>query len=253
MNWWLKPQRTPLIVAHRGSSAKAPENTLAAFSKAIDEGADAIELDVHLSKDGEMVVIHDDRLERTTDGRGYVRDWKLMELKKLSAGKWFHKKFSRERIPTLSEVLSIVDGRIGVNIEIKASSNKRTKFVLLQRCLNIVNDHRAMAISMISSFNDSIAERVKELDRSVASGIIYHPLWHVRRNPESLAMKCHTDYLIMNRRILRKHIVNDAHLDGLRVGVYTVNTIHSCARMNRIKVDCLFSDNPSIALNLTLE
>src|SRR5213075_2825191 len=118
--------------AHRGASRKAPENTLAAFSRAIDDGADGIELDVRLTADGEIVVFHDSRLNRTTDGSGKIERCTLDELKRLSAGSWFHPVFGGESIPTLDQALELVRRRVGVNIELK-SDRIRTRRLQLRR------------------------------------------------------------------------------------------------------------------------
>src|SRR3712207_5048900 len=109
------------IMAHRGAAAYAPENTIAAFTKAIEMKADAIELDIHLSKDDHIVVIHDEKVDRTTNGKGLVMEFTLEELKRLDAGSWFNKEFKNEKIPTLREVLELVAYKnIDLNIEIKA-------------------------------------------------------------------------------------------------------------------------------------
>src|SRR3990172_9288447 len=107
----------PLIFAHRGASAHAPENTLAAFRRALDDGSPAIEFDVKLSADGHAVVIHDQTVDRTTDGHGRVRELTLEQLKALDAGGWFDSAFRGERIPTLDEVLASLDRRALMNIE----------------------------------------------------------------------------------------------------------------------------------------
>lgn len=111
-----------MVIAHRGFSGQAPENTLASFQKAVELGSDMIELDVRFSKDGQVVVIHDDTIDRTTNGRGKVADYTLKELKQFDAGSWFAPQFSGERIPTLKEVLELVKGKVLVNIEIKDES-----------------------------------------------------------------------------------------------------------------------------------
>src|SRR5713101_3305241 len=100
---WAHPNKRPIIVAHRGASAVAPENTIAAFRGAVDAGADAIELDVQLSKDGELMVFHDVWLQRTSNGRGRVGTFTSAELRRLSAGAWFHPSYEAEKIPTLDE------------------------------------------------------------------------------------------------------------------------------------------------------
>ena len=111
---------TVIVLAHRGYSAKAPENTMAAFELALAVGADGIELDVHMTRDGEIVVIHDDTLDRTTNGKGPVSDQTMAELRELDAGSWFSPEFAGERIPTLKLVLELIkDKDVLLNIEIK--------------------------------------------------------------------------------------------------------------------------------------
>ncbi|HEY8531638.1 MAG TPA: glycerophosphodiester phosphodiesterase family protein, partial [Limnochorda sp.] len=112
----------PLILAHRGASAEAPENTLAAFRLALEQGADGFELDIHRTRDGHLVVCHDERVDRTTDGTGFIGSMTLAELKKLDAGRWFDARFAGERIPTLDEVWALVEEAGGIrllNIEVK--------------------------------------------------------------------------------------------------------------------------------------
>src|SRR5438034_7470028 len=119
------PLRRPLRIAHRGASARAPENTLAAFTEAVRLGANAIELDVHLTADGVPVVIHDATVERTTNGRGEVAAMTSKDLRRLDAGAWFSSRFRGERIPTLEESLEFARGRCALNIEIKEPGGGR--------------------------------------------------------------------------------------------------------------------------------
>ncbi|MDD1649382.1 MAG: hypothetical protein LUO80_03165 [Methylococcaceae bacterium] len=109
------------VYAHRGASAEAPENTLAAFRRALDAGADGIEMDVHLASDGVPVVIHDDTLERTTDGSGAVAAHRAAQLQTLDAGSWFGPHFAGEPLPTLEEALRLLAGRLRINLEVKAT------------------------------------------------------------------------------------------------------------------------------------
>lgn len=111
------------VIAHRGASAYAPENTLAAFELAVEQGAHWFELDCTLSKDGEVIVIHNGDVDRTTDGKGSVADLTLAELEQLDAGSWFDPKFAGEKLPTLAEALDLAKGRIGVYVEIKDSDD----------------------------------------------------------------------------------------------------------------------------------
>ena len=109
------------VYAHRGASAEAPENTLAAFRRALDAGADGIEMDVHLASDGVPIVIHDDTLERTTDGSGAVAAHRAAQLQTLDAGSWFGPHFAGEPLPTLEEALRLLAGRLRINLEVKES------------------------------------------------------------------------------------------------------------------------------------
>src|SRR5512136_1224893 len=117
MSDWLIPHDRPLNIGHRGASAAAPQNTLAAFRKAMELGADGVELDVQLSADGAVVVIHDFTVDKATDGTGRVAAKTLAELKALDAGSRFSPQFAGERIPTLAEVFEAIDGKLLVNVE----------------------------------------------------------------------------------------------------------------------------------------
>jgi len=128
------------IIAHRGASAYFPENTLPAFEAAMNMGADMVELDVQLTSDKEVVVFHDEKLSRCTDGGGRVSNWSLAGLKKLDAGSWFDKKFKNTRIPTLAEALDLCKNKIAVNIEIKSEAIHQMFFGgIEEKCLKIVD------------------------------------------------------------------------------------------------------------------
>src|SRR5512135_2653183 len=125
MNLLLQPRPTPLVLAHRGASLHAPENTLAAFTLAADQGADGIELDVKLTRDGSIVVMHDATVDRTTTGHGRVSDLTLSEIKALDAGSNFEPQFAQERVPLLEEVFAAVAGRLMINIELTNYASRR--------------------------------------------------------------------------------------------------------------------------------
>src|SRR4051812_48518505 len=115
MNNMLKPNKV-LTIAHRGSSGETPENTMIAFKRCIEEGSDAIELDIHLSKDNKIIVCHDDTVNRTTNGMGYIRELNSSELKQLDAGSWFAEEFAGETLPLLEEVFELVPDHIMINV-----------------------------------------------------------------------------------------------------------------------------------------
>ncbi len=149
----------PLNFAHRGASHEAPANTLAAFLLAVDLGADGIEFDVHLSKDGHAVVIHDFDVSATTDGQGLVRAKTLAELKELDAGSWFDPVFAGQRIPTLQEVIDAVGHRLLLNIELKTSGWGDGG--LAAKVTHIVEQNGLVDRVILSSFNPLTVWRAK--------------------------------------------------------------------------------------------
>ncbi|MEE8523355.1 MAG: glycerophosphodiester phosphodiesterase family protein, partial [Thermoanaerobaculia bacterium] len=143
----------PRVIAHRGFSGVAPENTLVAIRKAIDVGADMAEIDVLLSRDRHVVVIHDDTLDRTTDGKGPVEDLSLEELRRLDAGSWFSAEFAGERMPTLAEVLDLVRGRILLNVEIKSEAvTREIEGGIVDRVLRLIAEREMGDQVILSSF-----------------------------------------------------------------------------------------------------
>ena len=155
----------PLRIAHRGASGEAPENTLAAFDRAIEIGVDLVEIDVHGTADGAVVVIHDTTLTRTTDCRGAVRDLSLAEIRRADAGAWYKSEFRGERVPTLEEVLELVRNRALLLVEIKAD-------YLAERVLQIVEGMNASSHVVIQSFSPEIVNRVKLLNSAVPTALV---------------------------------------------------------------------------------
>ena len=159
------------IVAHRGSSADSPENTLAAVRRAIDAGATAIEVDVRTTKDGHLVALHDATLDRTTDGTGAVNDLTLAEVKKLDAGGWFDAKFRGEKVPTLKEVLALCGNRADVLLDLKESGDAFAKSVA-----GVVNEHGRPARTIVGVRSVAQAKLIRELlPKSRQLGLIPRP------------------------------------------------------------------------------
>ena len=155
------------IFAHRGSKIDCPENTLSAFKKAIDVQADGIELDIHLTKDGEIVVIHDETIDRTTNGSGQVEDYTLAELQNFDAGSWFHESFKQEKIPTLKEVfeLLIKENYTGqLNIELKTDQKEYAGLVAKALALQLAYNLPCEVV--YSSFNPASLIEMHQLDQS---------------------------------------------------------------------------------------
>lgn len=160
-----------LVLAHRGASKIAPENTEAAFQKAMQMGADGVELDVQLTKDKKLVVIHDERVDRTTNGIGYVKDLTLKEIKKLDAGSYFSPKFAGEKILTLEEALELTRNSKLINIEIK---NIIIKYKNIEReVVSIIKKMNLESKVICSSFNHYSIAMIKQLSPEIKTGLLY--------------------------------------------------------------------------------
>ena len=167
---------SPWIIAHRGYRQKYPENTLAAFQAAMAAGAQMIELDVMLSRDRRPVVVHDDTLERTTNGTGAVKDFTLEELKKLDAGSWFEPRFADQRLPELSEVLALAGGRTRVNIEIKAQAYEsgHPPDAIENQVVAMVRKMNLQDCALISSFEIDFLAQIAAMEDPPAIALISH-------------------------------------------------------------------------------
>ena len=233
----------PLLIAHRGSSGEAPENTIAAFRLAVEQGADMLELDVRMTRDGELVVLHDRTLRRTTDGSGSVYAWTLKELKKLDAGSWFDPGFAGERIPTLREVLNMLPPRVGLNIEVKTDGQPR--FPIERTLVKILNEEAPASGIFISSFDHRFLRRLHALAPELELGALLIPVRDSARSPASLHRSLGIRWIVCSGSWLRKRFIARAHEGGLSVCCYTVNTERQLARAVRFGIDAVISNFPS--------
>jgi glycerophosphoryl diester phosphodiesterase len=224
------------VIAHRGASGTRPENTLVAFRRAEELGAHMIELDVQLSRDGEVVVMHDDTLERTTDGYGAVVAHTLSELRRLDAGRWFGESFSGERIPTLAAVLDEV--RLPINVELKAGGG----LGLEARTLAVAREARALERIVFSSFDPEALLRLRTLTADAELAI----LWTRRALSPALELAKRVDARGLH---LRKSAVGPEGLaavreTGLSVRVWTVNEPREFAPLATAGAGGVFTDYP---------
>ena len=238
---------SPWIIAHRGFKKKYPENTLAAFKAAMDAGVPMIELDVTLSRDRKLVVIHDATLERTTNGHGPVPDYTLAELKQLDAGSWFHPDFADQRLPELSEVLELVKGRVITNIEIKSNAYEpdHPSDAIEKQVVELVKQNKALDAVLISSFNADILAQILELsDRPALALISEKPAdGDTIKTCERLqTFSWHPD-----RAVLTHQQVQLMHDAGIRVFPYNVDTLRAYRQMLAINVDGVITNNPLLA------
>ncbi len=229
------------VTAHRGASKKAPENTLAAFRNALDSGADYIELDVQLTKDGQLVVFHDEKLDRTTDGTGKLTDFTYDELQQLSAGSWFGKdeEFAEERIPLLSEVFELIGNDILLNIEIK---NHGDVLLTAEKTVDMINEYDFENSCYVTSFSYAAVKRVKQLDPDIKTGLIAN----VATTTAFTQLK-YIDALSMNHLLVNATVVNNAHQNGKRIFVWTVDNNSEIKNMMALGVDNIITNRPEKA------
>ena len=231
-------------IAHRGYRAKYPENTLIAFQASLETGAPMIELDVTFSRDRQVVVIHDATLERTTNGHGAVSDHTLEELKQLDAGSWFDAQFADQRLPELSEVLDLVNGRTRVNIEIKANAyeHNHPPDAIEKQVVALVKQKKLQNSVLISSFEIDILVQIASLEDPPAIALISKTPASKRIVEICTRLKVfswHPDHLIVTPRQ-----VDMMHAAGLKVFPYNVDTFEDYVKMVDMKVDGVITDDP---------
>jgi len=231
-----------LVIAHRGFSGAAPENTLAAFKKAMEVGSDMIELDVHLSKDGQVVDIHDDTLKRTTSGNGKVADFNLQELKQLDAGKWFGSRFFGERIPTLKEVLELTRGKIPIHIELKEGDLGRYTITdLADRSLKEVEQAGMLNQVLFGSFNLSAVDRIREKHPRLPVALIYNKAWD---HPQDATGGRPIPVLSSSGKVLNQANASKARQQGMKVFVWTLDKEEHMEQFLKMGVDGIITNYP---------
>lgn len=239
----------PIIFAHRGAAADAPENTLAAFELAVTQGAHGIELDAKLSADGEIIVFHDPRLERTTDGRGRVADFPLAALRELDAGSSFSPDFRGEKIPTLAEVFETIGKRALINVEL---SNYYTKFnyELADKTCALVQRFGLQENVVFSSFLPLNLTRTRRLLPEVPRGLLTLAGWKGSW-ARSFAFNF-GDYQALHphlRDVTPQQIAR-VHRLNRRIHVYPVVEAEDMRRLFKWNVDGLFTSHPKLALEI---
>jgi glycerophosphoryl diester phosphodiesterase len=237
-----------MVMAHRGFSGAAPENTLASFKKAIEIGVDVIELDVRFSKDGHLVVFHDDTLERTTRRIGRVADLTLQELKGLDAGSWFGTSFAGERIPTLTEVLELIRGRVLLNIELKKGDHGPYSIIeLADRTLDEIKKAKMEDQVLFSSFDATGVARILEKDARIPAALISRNPWN---SPFDVMEGNRFSILNCRRNTLNPVNFKRARQEGVRIGVWTVDTVEEMEKFVSMEVDAIITDHPDRLIRL---
>ena len=238
----------PVIFAHRGASAHAPENTLAAFELALQQGADAIELDVKLTVDGHVVVIHDATVDRTTGAHGRVKDLSLAELRALSAGSFFSSHFSTEKIPMLEEVFEVLGKRLFINVELTNYNTPRDH--LVESVCMLVKKFNLQKHVLFSSFYGANLSRARSYLPEVPCGLLALPgLPGAWARSFGFAFGKYGALHPNLADVTREQIQRVHRLKG-RVHVWTVNPEVDIHRLCTWGVDGIFTDDPQLAVRV---
>lgn len=233
-----------LVSAHRGESRHAPENTIPAIMLAIENEADYVEIDVRLTKDGQVILMHDADTKRTTDKKLIVKDSTYDELLTLDAGSWFAPEYAGTRIPTLEEVIELCKGKIMLNIELKPADNSGN---LETAVAKLITDNDMENQCIITSFNQRSIMTIKNENPDIVTGYIY--TFGYSNNIEYRYM----DVLSISSRYLTRDVVTGAHRKGIIVAAWTVNNVQEMRRMVAIGVDNIITDNTPLAKRVIYE
>ncbi len=233
----------PLIIAHRGASAYAPENTLSAFRKAVQMNSDGIELDVQLSKDGHVVVIHDLTVNRTSNGNGKVKKLTLKQLKELDFGSWFSKEFKNERICTLEEVFNYLKDYKGlINVEIKKEWLQFNS--IEKKVAGLIAKFDLRDRTIVSSFSTLSLLKMKRIDKDIQTGILY--------SSSTKRLILFAEFFKMNAihpwyQNVTRDVKRIAVKDNLIINTYTVDEPSEMKKLADIGVDGIITNVPDVA------
>ena len=229
--------RKIVVTAHRGASGLAPENTIAAMLKAIEYESDFSELDVQETKDGQLILLHDDDLQRTTNDSGPIWEKTYADLQGVDAGSWMSPEFAGEPIPLFSSVIDTVKGKMKLNIEIKINNHQQD---LERRVVNLIEEKDFADQCIVTSFNRPTVEKVKELNPNLKVGLIFSkwPVGDIYNNNWSL--------LSVNAKLVDREFVEKAHQAGKEVHVWTVNEPEDMKRMMDYGVDNIITNRPDV-------
>jgi glycerophosphoryl diester phosphodiesterase len=238
----LRATGAPLLrVGHRGAKGHAPENTQISFAVAAGMGVSVVETDVHLSKDGEVVLIHDHTVNRTTNGHGYVKDLTLTELKKLDAGSWYDARFAGEPIPTLDELLSWARGRIAVAIEIKNGPIYYPGIVA--KTIQALRRHDMTRQAILISFDHLALRKAKQLAPEILTGILYVG---GLADPIGAARAAGANALHPHWAYVTPELVQTVHAAGLAISPWNPNDLPTIRMLSEMGVDSVGTDYPEL-------
>ncbi|WP_347862802.1 glycerophosphodiester phosphodiesterase [Salimicrobium sp. PL1-032A] len=234
------------IIAHRGASGYAPENTMAAFRLAEKMGADGVETDVQLTKDGVPVLIHDENVRRTTNGTGFVQDYTFDELRKLDTGSWFSSEFTGLQIPSLEELLQwIIDRPLFLHLELKTDVIPYTH--IEKKVYTLLRNYHMLERTCMSSFNENTLAVIKDLNPSVRTAFLTSTNM---RKLIPFVSSIPADDLHIKHTLLSRKLVQRGNKNRVEMRVYTVNKPALIRKCFQLSCAGIFTDVPDIALSI---
>jgi len=227
-----------LVIAHRGASGHAPENTLAAFRRAVALGASFIETDLHLSRDAHFVAIHDDTVNRTTNGQGHVHDLTLTDLRRLDAGSWFGSEFSGERIPTLEEILEFAKKNdVVFYLELKPTGAWGGEHALI----GALRESGEIARTIVISFDAGIIAALRKIEPTLMTGLLFEGQID---QPLERAVEVGARQLAVRGDLVTPALIAEARKRDLQIVRWTVNQPAHMRMLIEAGVDGIMSDYP---------
>ncbi len=228
------------MFAYRGGREWAPENTLAAFKNCLELGVDGVELEVQRCSSGELIVIHDQDLGRTTNGVGLVGEVTYDEVRRLSAGQWFDIGYRDEKVPLLSDVLNLLAGKVVLNIEIKNAPMAYPD--IEEELLAMLSEHDHGGKVIVSSFDHYVLQRLRQLDSAVQLAMLVDG---ILVDMTKYAVDLGVNYLHLSLASCRSEIIEEAHEAGLKVNGYIANGRRAWLDAIKMGVDGIVTDDPA--------
>lgn len=237
--------KTCKVYSHRGDTKNAPENTISAFKKAIEMSVDGIELDVQMTCDGQIVVVHDHSLGRTCNGSGMIKDMRYDRLRQLDFGGWFSKEFEGEKIPLLYEVIEFLKySNIELNIELKATPEKYNDNIEIET-VRIIKEYGFEKRVFFSSFNHYSLLKIKKINEDIRIAPLFvgmfKDIWEYAKNISAFAINPQHEQIT-------KQLVENCDLNGIKINAWTVDDPKHIERMISLEVDSIISNRPDIVM-----
>lgn len=239
-----------IIFGHRGASGYAPQNTMAAFKIALEQGCQGIEVDAQLTKDGEVVICHDWAIDKVSDGKGKIEKYTLNEIKKIDFGSYFSEKFKGEKIPTLYEILDFLPRNIILNIELKIKAYDDS--LLAEKVAEILIEKDRIENTIVSSFYHPCLKKIKLLIPEIKIALLYKGYL---LNPIKYAADIGFDIYSFNLNVdyVNKDTIKNFHDNGKKVYVWTSNDTETTKKLLKMDVDGIITNFPVDMLNILTE